>query len=199
MSKHFTGGLIAVVLDGVMAIATLAVMLVYAPVLTAIVLVGLVLYFGVRALSYPYQRRLTDEGIQLAAKENSIFLETVRGARAFKLFGREAERHSLWQNAWADSINNSLRSQRFGLFGGTANGLFNLAEALLVLWLGARALSPAVDPVPGRGDGQPGRTGGTCRDGGGAPPACHPHRGRPPPRRHRRGDARLYRGGRGRQ
>lgn len=134
----FTGGLIGVVLDGLMAVVTLVVMLVYAPLLTGIVIAGLVIYFGVRAASYPYQRRLADEGIQLSAKENSVFLETVRGARAFKLFGREAERHSLWQNAWADSINNGLKAQKFGLFGGTANGLFDLAENLLVLWLGAR-------------------------------------------------------------
>jgi len=134
----FTGGLIAVVLDGVMAVVTLAVMLLYAPLLTGIVIAGLVVYFGVRAASYPFQRRLADEGIQLSAKENSVFLETVRGARAFKLFGREAERHSLWQNAWADSINNGLRAQKFGMIGGTANGLFDLAENLLVLWLGAR-------------------------------------------------------------
>lgn len=134
----FTGGLIAVVLDGVMAVVTLAVMLLYAPLLTGIVIAGLLVYFGVRAASYPFQRRLADEGIQLSAKENSVFLETVRGARAFKLFGREAERHSLWQNAWADSINNGLRAQKFGMIGGTANGLFDLAENLLVLWLGAR-------------------------------------------------------------
>ncbi len=134
----FTSGLIAVVLDGLMAVVTLVVMLVYAPILTGIVIAGLVIYFGVRAASYPYQRRLTDEGIQLSAKENSVFLETVRGARAFKLFGREAERHSLWQNAWADSINNGLKVQKFGLYGGTANGLFDLAVNLLVLWLGAR-------------------------------------------------------------
>lgn len=134
----FTGGLIAVVLDGLMAVVTLVVMLVYAPLLTGIVIAGLVIYFGVRAASYPYLRRVTDEGIQLSAKENSVFLETVRGARAFKLFGREAERHSLWQNAWADSINNGLKAQKFGLVGGTANGLFDLAVNLLVLWLGAR-------------------------------------------------------------
>lgn len=134
----FKGGLVAVVLDGLMAVVTLVVMLLYAPILTGIVIAGLAIYFGVRAASYPHLRRLADEGIQLSAKENSVFLETVRGARAFKLFGREAERHSLWQNAWADSINNGLRAQKFGLFGGTANGLFDLAENLLVLWLGAR-------------------------------------------------------------
>jgi ATP-binding cassette, subfamily B, bacterial CvaB/MchF/RaxB len=134
----FTSGLIAVALDGLMAVVTLLVMLLYAPILTGLVLAGLGLYFIIRTVSYPYQRRMADEGIQLSAKENSVFLETVRGARTFKLFGREAERHSLWQNAWADSINNGLRVQTFGLIGGTANGLFDLTINLLVLYLGAR-------------------------------------------------------------
>ncbi|HYC02146.1 MAG TPA: peptidase domain-containing ABC transporter [Azospirillaceae bacterium] len=136
----FTGGVIAVLLDGVMAVVTLAVMLMYAPVLTGVVLAGLVTFIVVRAASYPTMRRLADEAIQLSARENSTFLETIRGARTFKLFGREVERHALWQNAYADTINQGLRAQRLGMVGGTANALLSGAENLAVLYLGARAV-----------------------------------------------------------
>ncbi|MFM2045579.1 MAG: hypothetical protein RLY86_4155 [Pseudomonadota bacterium] len=136
----FTGGIIAVFLDGLMAIITLVVMFLYAPTLTWIVLGALAVFFCIRAATFPILRRLADEGIQLGAKEQSTFLETIRGARAFKLFGREQDRHSLWQNAHADTVNNGLKAQKMGIFGGVLNSLLSGAESLLVLYLGAKAV-----------------------------------------------------------
>ena len=138
VQQLFTSGIIAVALDGLMAMVTLTVMLLYAPQLTAMVLAALTVFTVVRLVSFPILRRMTDEGIQLGAKEQMTFLETIRGARAFKLFGREQERHALWQNAHADTVNNSLKVQRLGLWGGTFNTLLSGAETLLVLYLGAR-------------------------------------------------------------
>lgn len=134
------GGLVSVMLDGVMSILTLVVMFIYAPLLTGVVLASVALLIGVRLGTFPWLKRLTNEGIQYQAKVDSVFLETLRGARAFKMFGRERERHAVWQNAYADSINNGVRVQKATLNGTAGLSLLSGAETLLVFFLGAKAV-----------------------------------------------------------
>lgn len=134
------GGLISVTLDGMMAVITLVVMVIYAPILTGIVLASLTMLLAVRLGTFPWLRRLSNEGIQYQAKVDSIFLETIRGARAFKLFGRERERHAVWQNAYADAVNNGLRVQQVGIKGSAGLSLLSGAENLLVFYFGAKAV-----------------------------------------------------------
>ncbi|TWB34627.1 ATP-binding cassette subfamily B protein RaxB [Nitrospirillum pindoramense] len=134
------GGLVSVVLDGGMAVITLAVMVIYSPKLSAVAVVGLTVVVGVRLAAFPWLRRLANEGIQHQAKVDSVFLETIRGARAFKLFGRERERHAVWQNAYADSVNNTIRLQKVGLNGAAGFSILSGTQTLLVLFLGAKAV-----------------------------------------------------------
>jgi ATP-binding cassette subfamily B protein RaxB len=110
------GGLISVGLDGVMALITLVIMLLYAPLLTGVAVISLTLFV------------------------DSVFLETIRGARAFKLFGQERERHALWQNAYADSANNNVRIQRAAIGGTAGSSLLSGAETLVIFLLGAEAV-----------------------------------------------------------
>ncbi len=134
----FTGGLVTVVLDGLMAVLTLTVMLLYSPLLTAVVLGALALVILVQVASFAWLRSMTDSQIQLAAQEQTLFLETIRGARAFKLFGREIDRHAIWQAANVEAVNAGLRLSRAGLIGGQLRTFLQGGEMLLVLYLGAR-------------------------------------------------------------
>lgn len=133
----FTSTFITVLLDGVMAVATGVIMFMYSPMLAGVVCGIIVLGFISRLATFPYVIRLTEEQIQKDADLQTIGLETIRGARAVKIFGREQERHAFWQNAYADSMNVGLRLQRFGISAGAANGiLFGLLE-LGIYYLGA--------------------------------------------------------------
>lgn len=134
------GGLIAVVIDGLMASTILIVMALYSPLLTLIVLGGLGLAILVRAGTFPWLRRLTNESVQQQAQVESVFLETIRGARAFKLFGRERERHAVWQNAYASSVNTEVRIQKLTLNGTAGLTILTGAELLAVFYFGARAV-----------------------------------------------------------
>jgi len=134
------GSIISVTLDGAMTLITLAVMLAYSPLLSGIILGSLALFIAVRLGTFPRLRHLSLEAIEYQARLDSIFLETIRGARAFKLFGRERERHAVWQNAYADAINAGLSIQRLGIKGGSGLSLLNGIEALLVFYLGAKSV-----------------------------------------------------------
>ncbi|NTJ05395.1 peptidase domain-containing ABC transporter, partial [Agrobacterium rhizogenes] len=67
-----TGGLVSGALDGLMAVITLAVMLIYAPYLASVVLVSLALVVCVRLGTFPWLRSLTNEGIQYQAKVDGV-------------------------------------------------------------------------------------------------------------------------------
>lgn len=133
----FTSAFITVLLDGIMAIATGIIMFLYSPMLAGVVCGVIVLSFLSRLATFPYVIRVTEEQIQKDADLQTISLETIRGARAIKIFGREQERHAHWQNSYADSVNVGLRLQRFGIGSGAANGIvFGLLE-LGIYYLGA--------------------------------------------------------------
>ncbi|MEL6688337.1 MAG: peptidase domain-containing ABC transporter [Pseudomonadota bacterium] len=133
----FTSAFVTVLLDGVMAIITGIVIFLYSPILAGMVCGVLVLSLISRLATFPYVIRVTEEQIQKDADLQTVGLETIRGARAIKIFGREQDRHAHWQNAYADSINVGLRLQRFGIGSGAANGiLFGLLE-LGIYYVGA--------------------------------------------------------------
>jgi ATP-binding cassette, subfamily B, bacterial CvaB/MchF/RaxB len=135
-----TQGAVSVLLDGVMAVVTLAMMVLYAPKLTIVVLVALGLYFLLRWASYGAFRNASEERIVLSAKENSFFLETIRAVQPLKLFGRTPERLSRWQNLMVDVQNRDLQTQKMELWFGSANTLIFGVEGMLILYLGGTAV-----------------------------------------------------------
>lgn len=137
IQQTLTTGFIEAILDGLMAIATLAMMLLYSPKLTLVVVLAVLLYALLRSLSYRPLRAASQESLILSAKEQSCFLESIRAVQAIKLFGRELDRQSRWLNLKVDSVNRSVRTQKFMLWFGIANtGLFGI-QGLLLFWLGA--------------------------------------------------------------
>jgi ATP-binding cassette subfamily B protein RaxB len=140
VQQLITTGAMGAVLDGMMAAGTLAFMLFYAPTLTMVVLGFLLAFFVVRMISFPYLRRMSEEQIQTSADLQSYFLETIRSVRAVKLFGREEQRLSRWQNLFADNMNVGIRLARFGIWAGVGNGFMGGVQNLLILYLGARAV-----------------------------------------------------------
>ncbi|MBQ1498950.1 MAG: peptidase domain-containing ABC transporter [Sphingomonas sp.] len=105
-------GLIAGLVDGVMGLLTLILMFVYSPILGAIAIVALGLYVVVRLLFLKAMQLRNIDAISTAARENSVFIESVRGIAAIKAFGREGERQRLWQQSKADAVNAQIRLGR---------------------------------------------------------------------------------------
>ena len=136
----FSQGLISAVVDGVMAVLTLIMILVYSPALSLVVFGAFVLYAQLRLVSYHFVRRLQEEVIEAGAKENSTFIETIRGIQSIKIFGRETDREVLWQNRHADAINKGIRQTRFTIAFGSAHQLLYGLENVIVVYLGARAV-----------------------------------------------------------
>jgi ATP-binding cassette, subfamily B, bacterial CvaB/MchF/RaxB len=138
IQRTVTTALIEAVLDGIMVVAALVMMLLYAPQLTAVVVAAVLAYGLLRWASYRPQREAAAERLVVAAKENSHFLESLRAIQPLKLFGREEERRSRWQNLIVEVQNRDVRTAKMNIGFSTANTFIFGIENLLVFWLGAK-------------------------------------------------------------
>ncbi|GIZ53637.1 peptidase domain-containing ABC transporter [Noviherbaspirillum aridicola] len=137
IQRTMTTSFIEAVLDGIMTIATLAMMFLYSAALGWIALGAMLLYALSRLAWYRPLRAATEEQIIHAAKQQSHFLESVRGIKAIKLFQRQDERRAAWLSLLVDQINADLRTQKLQLLLRLIHGLLFGLENILVIWLGA--------------------------------------------------------------
>ncbi len=135
-----TTGLVAVFLDGIMAITTLIMMFIFLPMLAWVVVIVVAIYALIRIVAYLPFRRLNEEQLITSAKESSVFMETIRAVQSIKVFGKEVQRQTLWHNCYADSINIGIRTQKLGLVFEVANSMLFAVENVLVIYLGAKAI-----------------------------------------------------------
>lgn len=134
----FTEGLVATAIDGVMAISTLILMFVYSAVLGSIALVALTLYLVLRVATYPPLRERNEDAIVFHAREQSFFMETVRGILSIKLFGRETDRRRLWQNRFADAVNADVRVHRLRIWFALGNSVIFGVEHVVLIYVAAK-------------------------------------------------------------
>ncbi|XHF35198.1 peptidase domain-containing ABC transporter [Pseudomonas chlororaphis] len=132
-----TAAFFSTILDGLISIATLALMVAYSPLLAAFAVTAMAFYILVRWAWYRPLRWASEEQIIHAARQESHFLETVRGMRTIKLFQRHSERRSAWLGLLVEQINAGLRTQKLQLVYTQLNGLIFGLENLLALGLGA--------------------------------------------------------------
>ncbi|MEG3766581.1 peptidase domain-containing ABC transporter [Alteromonas sp. 14N.309.X.WAT.G.H12] len=134
IKELLTQGLIEAVVDGLMALITLVMIFIYSPLLSLFVLIAIGVYGLFRLVMYRPLRRMSEELIINQAKEQSNFMETVRGIQAIKLFGREVQRQGLWHNRYADSLNAGIRVGRLTITYDTFNKLIFGIENVLVVY-----------------------------------------------------------------
>ena len=130
-----TTGAVAAIVDGLMAVLTLALMLWYSPLLAFVSLVAFLLYALVRMVSFGFERDAKESVIVTGGKEQSTLIETLRGITTLRLFGRETLRHAFWQTRLTDAVNAGVRFARIGIWQSAANALIFGSENILTIWL----------------------------------------------------------------
>ncbi|TWX68492.1 peptidase domain-containing ABC transporter [Colwellia demingiae] len=135
--ERITTGFVETLVDGFMSITVLIMMALYSLKLTAVVLGAIFLYTIVRLALYRPLHQATEELIQSSAKEQSNFLENIRGMQAIKLFGNESQRQGIWQNRYAEVINSEIRLGRLNISFESFNQLLFGLENVLVIYFAA--------------------------------------------------------------
>ncbi len=138
IQKTLTTTFVEGILDGIMTLVTLVMMFLYSPALAWIAVGAMALYAIGRWAWYRPLRNATEEQIVHAAKQQSHFLETIRGVRSIKLFQRQDERRSTWLTLLVDQINADLRNQKLQILYRLLNGVLFGLERVLIIWLGAK-------------------------------------------------------------
>lgn len=132
-------GLILGVLDGIMAVATLAMIFFFSPRLALVVVAALLLYVVLRLALYRKFRDLNETAIQVEAQESSNFIESVRAIQSIKLFNRESDREGQWLNRHADTVNAGIRLGRakiqFSMLNRAIFGVENIVTVYLAAML----------------------------------------------------------------
>jgi len=138
IERLLTTGIVQAIVDGIMAIATLIMLFIYSSLLASIVLIALTIYALIRFAWYLPFKALTEEGIVIAAKESSNFMETIRATQSIKIFGKESQRQMLWQNRYADKINAGIRLGKLKITFSTINSVLDGIENILVVYIAAK-------------------------------------------------------------
>jgi len=135
-----TTELVVAVLDGLMAMVTLVIMITLAPGLTVLVLAFTALYAGLRWALYVPLRRASVEAIVWDARQDTHFLESLRGIKAIKLFNAQEDRRAHWMNLLVETINREITTDKLKLLFRLANRLLLGTLALLVVYGGASSV-----------------------------------------------------------
>ncbi|ODU08398.1 MAG: ABC transporter [Rubrivivax sp. SCN 71-131] len=137
IQKALTTSFVEAVLDGALVVLTLAMMALYSLRLTAIALVAVAAYGLLRWAFMRPLRAATEEQLIHEARQNSHFLESLRGVQAIKLFGAQVDRRNRFASLVADTMNADIAMRRLELWMSLANrALFGL-ERVAVIWAGA--------------------------------------------------------------
>lgn len=137
IQKTLTSSFLSAVLDGIMALATLALMYVYSPLLATIAVLATIVYAILRWIWYAPLRNATEEQIVHSARQQTHFLETIRAVRAIKLFQRLEERRAAWLGLVVEQTNAGLRTQKLQILYQQVDALLSGVEHLLVIGIGA--------------------------------------------------------------
>lgn len=138
IQKTLTTNLILTVFDGIMAIGMVIMLFLYGGWLGGVALVSTGFNALLYLASYHAYRRGTEEAIIHDARQQSHFIETLRGIASVKLLGLTERRRAAWLNHFVDSLNAKFRLVRLDLLFGSAGDVVTGADRLVLLVFGTK-------------------------------------------------------------
>ncbi len=136
IQRTLTNNFIEALLDGLISLLMLGVMFVYSRRLALVVLVSVLLYALLRNIAYRRLHWAMEEQITSLARQQTHFIETLRGIRTIKVFGREDSRKARWMNLLVDTTNAQVATEKLNIIFRSANILIFGLQSVAVVWLG---------------------------------------------------------------
>jgi ATP-binding cassette, subfamily B, bacterial HlyB/CyaB len=136
--NFLTSSALTLVIDLFFTAVFLAVMFVYSPLLTGIVLGSLPFYVAISAAATPLFRRRLDEKFRRGAENQAFLVESVTGIETLKAMAVEPQMQHRWEEQLAGYVAASFRVLRLG---NSASQLVQLVSKLAgagILYFGAR-------------------------------------------------------------
>ncbi|WP_145589049.1 peptidase domain-containing ABC transporter [Yersinia rochesterensis] len=136
----FTAEMVASLLDIVVVIGLLFLMWAYDGYLAAIAVLISIIYAAIKFFLFGAYRSANLEAIAHEAKQQSHFLETVRGIACVKIFNLAERRRSDWINLVINEANAKIYLFKIDLATQTVGLLLIGLSSAIILWLGAKLI-----------------------------------------------------------
>jgi ATP-binding cassette subfamily B protein RaxB len=136
IQRTLTNNFIEALLDGIISLLMLGVMFIYSQKLAMVVLLSVLLYALLRNIAYQRLRETMEEQIVGMAKQQTHFIETLRGIRTIKVYGREDSRKSRWMNLLVNTTNAQVATEKLNIIFKSANLLIFGVQSVAIIWLG---------------------------------------------------------------
>ncbi len=137
IQRTLTTSFVEALIDGLMALVTFGMMLIYSWKLALVTLLAVALYLGLRAMAFRPVRDGTERQLVAGAKQQSHLLESIRGMQSVKVAGNERFRQSGYANLMNDTVNRDVWLDKLELgFQGSSQLIFGI-ERVAVIWIGA--------------------------------------------------------------
>ena len=135
-----TRGVVAALIDGLMAITAVVILFLYSAKLALVVIAAVVLNAILAAALFPIMRERSERQIVERAREQTQIMETVRASTTIKVMGREVEREGVWRNLYANAVNAAVSLGKFEITLSTTQALVTGLQTVVVIYLGARTI-----------------------------------------------------------
>jgi subfamily B ATP-binding cassette protein HlyB/CyaB len=135
-----TGSALTLTIDLFFTFVFFAVMFLYSPTLTWVVIASLPIYILISAFFTPMFRRRLDEKFARGAENQAFLVETVTGIDTLKAMAVEPYMQRRWEEQLAEYVHASFRTQNLANVGSQAVQFVNKATIVLTLYLGAKAV-----------------------------------------------------------
>jgi ATP-binding cassette, subfamily B, bacterial HlyB/CyaB len=136
--NFLTSSALTLVIDLSFTFVFLAVMFLYSPLLTWIVLASFPFYIGISALATPLFRRRLDEKFQRGAQNQAFLVESVTGVETLKAMAVEPQMQRRWEEQLAGYVAASFRVMSLGNTASQAVQLVNKLVIAGMLYFGAK-------------------------------------------------------------
>ncbi len=136
--NFITGSALTLVLDLFFTLVFFAVMYLYSPLLTWVVLAAIPCYGLLGFLVTPLLRARLNETFNLGADSQAFLVEAVNGIQTLKASAVEPQAQRRWEEKLAEYVRASFGATKLSNIATQAAGLINKLTVLGILWLGAR-------------------------------------------------------------
>src|ERR1700676_4690766 len=136
--NFLTGSALTLVIDALFTVVFLAVMFLYSPFLTWVVMASLPFYIAISAGMTPLFRARLDEKFKRGAENQAFLVESVAGIETLKVMGVEPQVQRRWEEQLAGYVSASFRVLNLGNIGSQAVQFVNKMVMAAILFFGAR-------------------------------------------------------------
>ena len=136
--NFLTSSALTLVIDLFFTVVFVAVMFLYSPLLSWIVLGSLLLYIAISAASTPLFRRRLDEKFRRGAENQAFLVECVAGAETLKAMAVEPQMQRRWEEQLAGYVASSFRVLALGNVASQIVQFVNKIAMAGILYFGAK-------------------------------------------------------------